>query len=191
MLGWHSRPQRDAPPSRACLCRLAEKERLFGHASAPGLLARHNRFTTADMAVVDEDASPDLHGVAAVLERVLEIRGTTRQQRATVGVGDGLDRLGCMVQAGLRQSGGATLALVPRRRCCRLTWPCLPTCAPQVQEVCALVCTRSARLTAAAIAGVLKRLGHPAGTGGAVGTDTPRVVVAFDGSVFSKYDKYR
>lgn len=55
------------------------------------------------------------------------------------------------------------------------------------------MCSRSARLTAAAIAGVLKRLGHVAGTGGS-GTSIappPRVVIAFDGSVFSKYNKYR
>ena len=64
----------------------------------------------------------------------------------------------------------------------------------QVQEVCRMVCTRSARLTAAAIAGVLTRLGHPAGMGGsssAGGIQPPRVVIAFDGSVFSKYSKYR
>ncbi len=73
--------------------------------------------------------------------------------------------------------------------------PALPSLPmpPQVQEVCRLVCTRSARLTAAAIAGVLKRLGHPAGTGGSSegGAAPPRVVIAFDGSVFSKYSKYR
>lgn len=131
--------------ARRMLLRLAEKERLFGGSSAPGLLAQHNKFSTADMAACDEDDSQDLREVAAVLERVLEIRGTTRQQRATV------------------------------------------------QEVCRLVCSRSARLTAAAIAGVLKRLGHVAGTGGS-GTSIappPRVVIAFDGSVFSKYNKYR
>ena len=72
-------------PQYAHLCRLAEKERLFGGSSAPGLLAQHNKFSTADMAACDEDDSQDLREVAAVLERVLEIRGTTRQQRATVG----------------------------------------------------------------------------------------------------------
>lgn len=66
--------------------RLAEKGRLFGGSTAPGMLARHNKFSCADMAACDEDASPDLRGVAEVLERVLEIRGTTRQQRATVSV---------------------------------------------------------------------------------------------------------
>ena len=64
--------------------------------------------------------------------------------------------------------------------------------------MCRLVCTRSARLTAAAIAGVLKRMGHPAGAGAGAGAAggseapaPPRVVVAFDGSVFAKYAQYR
>lgn len=63
--------------------------------------------------------------------------------------------------------------------------PCL-----QVQEVCQLVCLRSARLCAAAIAGILKRVGHPCGTGSSQGTPPP-VVVAVDGSVFAKYGQYR
>lgn len=55
----------------------------------PGLLARHHAFSTADMAAADEDASADLAAVAAVLERALEIRGTTLQQRQTVSRGWG------------------------------------------------------------------------------------------------------
>lgn len=129
--------------ARRILLRLAEQVDLFGSA-VPGLLARHNRLDTAHLAAVDEDDSPELSGVAAVLEEVLGVRGTSRQQRQTV------------------------------------------------QEVCQLVCLRSARLCAAAIAGVLKRIGHPGGNGTA-GQDVPvpRVVVAVDGSVFAKYPKYR
>ncbi|KAL4854923.1 Hexokinase-1 [Chlorella vulgaris] len=129
--------------ARRILLRLAEQVDLFG-SGVPGLLARHNRLDTAHLAAVDEDDSPELSGVAAVLEGVLGVRGTSRQQRQTV------------------------------------------------QEVCQLVCLRSARLCAAAIAGVLKRIGHPGGSGTA-GQDVPVpcVVVAVDGSVFAKYPKYR
>ena len=67
------------------------------------------------------------------------------------------------------------------------------------QEVCRLVCLRSARLCAAAIAVVLKRSGHPCGGGGGGGgpssssgsSSPPKVVVAVDGSVFTKYRQYR
>jgi hexokinase len=130
-------------------CRLAERAQLFG-AAVPALLTRHYGFTTAHLAAIDEDASADLAGVAAVLEQALGIRGASWQQRQTA------------------------------------------------QEVCRLVCLRSARLCAAAIAGVLKRSGHPCGGGGAGdgpsstgGSSSQRVVVAVDGSVFSKYRQYR
>lgn len=67
--------------------------------------------------------------------------------------------------------------------------------ALQVQEVCQLVCLRSARLCAAAITGILQRVGHPCGSCGAGGSGSsgpaPPVVVAVDGSVFEKYGKYR
>lgn len=66
---------------------------------------------------------------------------------------------------------------------------------PQVQEVCQLVCLRSARLCAAAITGMLQRVGHPCGSRAAGGSGSagpaPPVVVAVDGSVFEKYDKFR
>lgn len=67
--------------------------------------------------------------------------------------------------------------------------PCL-----QVREVCQLVCLRGARLCAAAITGILQRVGHPCGSCAAGGGDAgpaPPVVVAVDGSVFEKYAKYR
>lgn len=61
--------------------------------------------------------------------------------------------------------------------------------------MCQLVCLRSARLCAAAIAGILQRAGHPCGgasaSGGAASAPAPHVVVAVDGSVFAKYSKYR
>ncbi len=58
--------------------------------------------------------------------------------------------------------------------------------AAQVQEVCALVATRGARLTASAIAGILRHLGcddraHQA----------KRNVVAVEGAVVRNYDMYR
>lgn len=40
--------------------------------------------TTADMAACDQDDTPDLRAVASVLERVLEIRKTSLQQRRLV-----------------------------------------------------------------------------------------------------------
>lgn len=93
------------------LRRLAEKERLFGGPSAPGLLARHNKFSCADMAACDEDDSADLHEVAAVLERALEIQGTTRQQRATVGVAQaGGSRFEMEGRAGACGCGGTGVA---------------------------------------------------------------------------------
>lgn len=61
---------------------MAEKEGLFG--GALGLLGRHFVLTTADMAACDQDDTPDLRAVAAVLERVLEIRKTSLQQRRLV-----------------------------------------------------------------------------------------------------------
>jgi hexokinase len=193
--------------------RLAEQVDLFGSA-VPGLLARHNRLDTAHLAAVDEDDSPELSGVAAVLEEVLGVRGTSRQQRQTVRRWHGwlADWLaGCCGLAG-RCCGLVECSFA--LRCCLLPpafalvvhkvpvhcvarqalhRPC-PRLATkvQVQEVCQLVCLRSARLCAAAIAGVLKRIGHPGGNGTA-GQDVPvpRVVVAVDGSVFAKYPKYR
>jgi hexokinase len=70
------------PPPTAS-CRLAEKEALFGGA-VPGLLARHHCFTTAHMAAADEDDSPGLEGVAAVLREALRIERSSQQQRSVV-----------------------------------------------------------------------------------------------------------
>ncbi|KAL4458290.1 hypothetical protein ABPG75_013155 [Micractinium tetrahymenae] len=133
--------------ARRILLRLAEKEGLFG--GTLGLLSRHFVLTTADMAACDQDDTPDLHAVAGVLERVLEIRKTSLQQRRLV------------------------------------------------QEVCQLVCLRSARLCAAAITGVLQRVGHPCGScsagggGSGSGAPAPPVAIAVDGSVFEKYARFR
>ncbi|KAL4423126.1 hypothetical protein ABPG77_004809 [Micractinium sp. CCAP 211/92] len=131
--------------ARRILLRLAEKEGLFG--GTLGLLGQHFVMTTADMAACDQDDTPDLRAVASTLERVLEIRKTSLQQRRLV------------------------------------------------QEVCQLVCLRSARLCAAAITGMLQRMGHPCGSRAAGGSGSagpaPPVVVAVDGSVFEKYDKFR
>lgn len=52
----------------------------------------------------------------------------------------------------------------------------------QVQEVCQLVAVRGARLTAAAIAGMLRHLGRDDRSG----ADAPRNVVAVEGAVLRK-----
>lgn len=70
-------------PAACPSCRLAEKHSLFG-GSVPGLLGRHFQLTTADMAAMDEDSSANLHTVAAVLERALEVRGTSKAHRQLV-----------------------------------------------------------------------------------------------------------
>lgn len=76
-------PSASSPCCSPNTCRrLAEKEGLFG--GALGLLSRHFVMTTADMAACDQDDTPDLRAVAAVLERVLEIRKTSLQQRRLV-----------------------------------------------------------------------------------------------------------
>lgn len=59
-----------------------------------------------------------------------------------------------------------------------------------VRRVCRLAALRSARLAAAATAGVLKHAGYSTGDGSGGGSGG-RVVVAVDGSVFAKYDKYK
>eukprot|EP00887_Chlorella_sp_A99_P006231 scaffold3.g6231.t1 len=56
------------------------------------------------------------------------------------------------------------------------------------RRVCELVAVRSARLAAAAVAGVLKHTGACGGPGAPAGQ---RVVVAVDGSLFAKYPKYK
>lgn len=194
---------------------------------------------------MDEDGTPGLTTVAEVLERALEIRGTTLKQRRLVSAGwvdawvlgagvAGRVGAGGVVAGG--SSGGlrgglacegwtwqlcckawddlfvlwAAVGTVPGRSAClggptdcrlvrnaranpHITHPplCIQT---QVQEVCQLVCLRSARLCAAAIAGVLHKAGHPSGGSGSTGSNgsaPPPVVVAVDGSVFAKYRSYR
>ena len=60
---------------------------------------------------------------------------------------------------------------------------------PQAHEVCVLVTRRAARLTAAAIAAMLRHTGR--GCLGAGGAPPQRTVVAIDGSVFKKFAKFR
>ena len=64
----------------------------------------------------------------------------------------------------------------------------------QVQEVCLLVTTRSASLTAAAIVGILRHLqrsGSQQGASPRDRKDVPRNIVAVDGGIFAHYHIYR
>lgn len=70
------------------------------------------------------------------------------------------------------------LSLLPFHMCASQCAVCLQ----QVQEVCQLVAVRGARLTAAAIAGMLRHLGRDDRSG----PDAPRNVVAVEGAVLRK-----
>lgn len=61
----------------------------------------------------------------------------------------------------------------------------------QVQEVCLLVTQRSARLVAAAIAALLRHSGRGCQDDASSQGEVQHTVIAVDGSVFSKFPKFR
>jgi hexokinase len=125
--------------ARRLLLRCAEQGGLFSACASKSrrirdALLRTDALSSAFVAAIDQDASPNLTTVAACVESAFGFSHVSLQDLRTT------------------------------------------------QEVCRLVCTRAARLCAAAIAAVLERCQTE--------KDAP-VVIGVDGSVFAKYGAFR